>query len=150
MSLDKPNIGRWWCKIRGRIYPQTSWVSLPLLVFVEIEWVQTTGEYVGPQGRLRACAWDADAVQGIQSVVESILSNIAIQVERRIRSGSVCQCSWHRYASEKDNRAICVRHAVRSTKVWLWVHKRLDAQWDRKSIYGRYIWLGYGRVSLAD
>ena len=57
--------------------PQALWVSLVLLVFVEIEGVWPRGRHGGPQGRLRACTTDTDAIKGIASVVLSIFGNIA-------------------------------------------------------------------------
>ena len=46
-----------------------------------MEGVWPRGRYVGPGGRPRACAWDADAVQSIASIELSVPGNIALWTE---------------------------------------------------------------------
>ena len=135
MPLTKSDISRWQCRVQSRTNTQASWVSPSLLVFTKVEGVRPRRRYVGPWSGPGACAWDADAVQGVASIEMSVLGNIALwDKERKSRSGREHQYSWRRCArtSEADraiDRKMCKRE---TTTTWWWVCKRAYTEREKR------------------
>ena len=152
MPHTKSDISRWQCWVWGRTNTQALWASPTLLVFTKMEGVRPRGRYVGPRGGPRACAWDADAVQSVASIELSVLGNIALQTKSEnpdlvenisTADVDVLGCQWAEWSHHRKTcREIPPCYSDE--------YAREHAQINRKSVYGRCVWLSYGRVSYAD